>query len=235
MSRVYKLTEARMAQAFANADNLFCCYPKGKQYKRVLNIHYVMGQDGNGSFDFQGPEQLDPTDLRVFQGVVALACIDFYRVGIVEMMREAGKHKNRLILTGDAIDQILFAVRFKLSDFAQEIGYARPSADTLERIRNSLARLGRVIVRAERPNFLGKPFQGSYQMLSGYWEDSATRDVVVVLNPELTASVWRKKSFLKMDMREIRALKSDAAHLLHHRLHWINGVALRVWRCTCCA
>jgi len=56
------------------------------------------------------------------------------------------------------------------------------------------------------------------------------REVVVGLNPIITRAVLRKNDFLRVDMSEVRALKSDAARLIHSRLHWINHGAQRVVR-----
>jgi len=109
-------------------------------------------------------------------------------------------------------------VRFKLSAFARELGYARPSSATLNRLRKAIERLSAVTVEVKH-----RDFQGSYQLLSGYWKEPDTGDVVLALNPELTAAVLRKKDFLRVDMAEVRALNSDAARLLHHRLLWINA------------
>jgi len=109
-------------------------------------------------------------------------------------------------------------VRFKLSAFACELGYARPSVATLTRLRKAIERLNAVTVQVDRPDF-----RGSYRLLSDFWKDGRTGDVVLALNPELTAAVLRKKDFLRIDMNEVRALQSDVAHLLHHRLLWINA------------
>jgi len=221
MSRKFKLTRAKFPKSLIHAPNLFCCHPKGERHKRALNVHYPVKDKFGSTFDFHGPEQLGTTDLRVLQGIVAFAVhnVDADGRDAVGAMMKSCKHKLKITgHTPDKASRNSAAVRFKLSDFAHELGYARPSAATLARLRASIARLGAVRITANRPGF-----QSSCQMLSGYVQDTSTGEVIVALNPELTRAALAKKRFQQVDFKEVRALQSDAARLLHSRLHWINA------------
>jgi len=220
MSKDYTLNYAKFPHLFVHAPGLFCCTPKDGSYRRRLDFQYERSNDeGTSTYDFHGFEQLRSIDLRVLQGVVATACASLSRKDAKEhLFLDGHARKHGLALAGDAVAHTVIAVRFKLSAFARELGYARPNSPTLKRLREAIERLSAVTVVVERPDF-----KGSYRLLSGYWQEADTGDVVVALNPELSAAVLRKKVFLRVDMNEVRALKSDAAHLLHHRLLWLNA------------
>jgi len=220
MKNPYTLHYAKFSHLFVHAPGLFCCTPKDGSYRRKLDFQYeVTNAEGTSTYDFHGFEQLRSLDLRVLQGVTATACASLAVKDRKDgLFRDGHARKHGLALAGDACTQTVIAVRFKLSALARELGYARPSSPTLTRLRDAIDRLSDVTVQVARSDF-----RGSYRLLSGYWKDAETGDAVVALNPELTAAVLRKKEFLRVDMGEVRALKSDTAHLLHHRLHWINA------------
>jgi len=220
MKQPYTLLYAKFPHLFVHAPELFCCTPKDGSYRRKLDFQYEVSNDeGTSTYDFHGFEQLRSIDLRVLQGIVATACASLSRKDKKDgLFRDGHARKHGLALAGDAAAQTVIAARFKLSAFARELGYARPNSPTLKRLRESIERLSTVTVVVERPDF-----KGSYRLLSGYWQEADSGDVVVALNPELSAAVLRKKKFLRVDMAEVRALRSDVAHLLHHRLLWNNA------------
>lgn len=219
MRRDILITHAKMAQVFVHAP-LFRSLEKGQQKKQKLDVAYNVGDT---SFRFWGPEPLGALDLRVLQGLVALATYNLPLYGGVKsMLRDGRLRKGRLRLDGEAITEKTIAVRFLLTSFARLLGYLRPGQATLTRIRESIERISAVTVVVQRLRS-----RGSYHLLSGYFEEAATREVVVGLNPIITRAVLRKNDFLRVDMSEVRALKSDAARLIHSRLHWINHGAQR--------
>lgn len=219
MTRAKTITHAKMAQSLVHAP-LFRSFELGQQKKQKLDVSYAVGEV---CFRFWGPEPLGATDLRVLQGVVALATHELPRQGGVESMLRDGRLRSvGLKFDGDVSKEKTIAVRFMITTFAQLIGYVRPGQATLARLRQSIDRLSAVTVLVQRPGI-----RASYHLLSGYFEDTRTGEVVVGLNPSGTAAVLGKTEFLRVDFEEIRGLKSDAARLIHSRLHWINQGAVR--------
>lgn len=218
--RGYALTHAKMAQPFVHAP-LFRSLEKGQQKQLKLDITYTVKDAKVGTmstFRFWGPEPLGATDLRVLQGLVAVATGQSLVQGNTpERLGDDGSMRANLKLRGDALAHSVIAARFRLTAFAQTLGYVRPGRGTLSQLRDSIERLSAVTVVVRKPGF-----DGSYHILSGYERDTASDEVVVGLNPSLTAAVLGENEFLRVDFNEVRTLRSDAARLIHSRLHWIN-------------
>lgn len=223
---------AKMAQPFVHAP-LFRSLEKGQQSKLKLDITYTVTNTASATtttFRFWGPEPLGATDLRVMQGLVASATGQLRQEGATGLFRDGGARRKCLNLTGDALDHDVIATRFKLYSFSKSLGYTNPSSQTLNRLADCIKRLSAVTVIASKPGS-----EASYHLLSGYERDTVTDDVVVGLNPTLTAAVLGKNDFLFLDFDEVLKLKSDAARLIHSRLHWINqGLRRRVSMETLC-
>lgn len=207
-----------MAHPFVHAPGLFQCLPKGEQQKRKLDLTYVIHGKAQQTYKFWGPEPLGALDLLVLQGLVAVATARFYRDGTQCLDGDGVFQKAGLELEGDATAQSTMTARFKLCTFLCHLGYRRPSGDTLIRFRSSIERLSAVTVLVASSRF-----RGAYRLLSGYQLDAVTGEVVVCLNPKLTAAVLGNKGYLRVDLAEVRRLQSDAARLIHSRLHWINA------------
>lgn len=219
------LTYARMAQPFVHAP-LFRSFAKGEQarYKLDVTYQYTMRDGSRSTYRFWGPEPLGATDLLVLQGLVAVATGRLSMPGgVKQMLRDGRSQRAHLVLTEDAYTERTVAARFVLYGFALALGYSSPSGSTLERLRRSIERMSAVTVLAASPKF-----RGSFHLLSGYAEDSATGEVVVGLNPHLTGSVLERTGYLRVNFDEVQKLKADAARLIHSRLHWINQGDSRV-------
>lgn len=215
-------THAKMSQTLVHAS-LFRSLKKGERKKQKLDVTYV---SGDTTFKFTCFEPLDGTDLAVLQGLVALATGTLHRPssgGIKLLLRDGRSERPGLNLNGDALEQRTIAVRFNLSDLAQLVGYADVGGSQRRTLRESISRLSNVSVSAKHPGF-----DATYHLLGGYGLDTKTGEVLVGLNPSVTAAVLGKTGFLRIDIAEIRQLKSEAARLLHSRLHWINQGDSRV-------
>ncbi|WP_315122660.1 replication protein C, IncQ-type [Comamonas antarctica] len=225
MTKLQSLTHAKMAQPFVHAP-LFCSLERGEQRRRKLDVTYVVNDSGSGAkatFRFWGPEPLGVTDLRVLQGLVAVATGQLVvDNGVPSMLRDGRVRRKDLRLEGDASASDAIAARFKLTPFAQALGYVRPGKATLMQLQASIERLSAVTVIVRKPGF-----EGSYRIVSAYERDSVTDEVVVGLSPGITAAVLGKSDYLRIDFGEVRKLKRDAARLIHSRLHWINHGARR--------
>ncbi|WP_288899565.1 replication protein C, IncQ-type [uncultured Delftia sp.] len=210
-----ELTHARMAQPFVHAP-LFRSFAKGEQQRLKLDVRYSV-KDSCVNFHFWGPEPLGAMDLRVLQGLVAVVTSQRPRDGgVKQLLRDGRAGRARLALKHDALEQRTIAARFRLSALAQTIGYARPSGRMRALLEQSIKRICAITVYATRPGY-----RAAYH-IAGFSQDTETDEFVVSLNPCITAAVLGKNEYLRVDLHEVRRLKSDATHLIHSRLHWIN-------------
>lgn len=210
-----KLTHAKLAKFFVHAPGLFRNFKKGERNKQSLDIEY---ESGDVIFRFVSGELLDATDLRVLQGIIAVATGTVHQSGGVrKLLREGRTERHKPAMKGNLSPHRIIAVHFTLLILAAAIGYTRPGGATRSILRESIKRLSGVTVFVER---CGRA--GSYQLISDVATDAKTGELIVGLSPDLANSVLRKNNFLRLSIDEIKNLKSDAARLIHSRLHWIN-------------
>lgn len=200
---------------------LFRSLPKSGQQRMALDVRYSMGDSGT-IFHFQGPEQLGVMDLRVLQGLAALASLQRHKAGVKQVFRDGWTLRSDLQLKQDAAKDRIVAIRFQVSLLARTIGYARPSGRMIMLLQQSITRLCAIDVRVS-----GAERNASYR-LAAFRHDEATGQFIVGLSPCLTAPLFEKHGYLRVSMDEVRKLSSDAAHLIHSRLHWINQGASKV-------
>lgn len=240
----FKLTHARHDPAHCLAPGLFRSLKKGERKNAKLDVKFTYGGD---LIHFRGSEPLGADDLRVLQGLVAMAATSGESGhGIIlgpDTESDAGKAmRESLELEHDAVQCQLMVAQGSYRQLAQEIGYA--DADGGKRFwlfRESIERLWTISVIIER-NGRKKGFH----ILSDYESDAASGQLFVALNPRLTEAIigGRGRRHTRIDMREVRALKTDPARLIHQRLcGWIDlgkeeeiktdTMAAYVWPDTC--
>lgn len=224
----YDLTHARHDPAHCLAPGLFRSLKRGERKTHKLDVIYEFG-DGQ-RIEFSGPEPLGADDLRVLQGLVALAgpC------GLVlspEPKTEGGQQL-RLFLEPkwDAVQHDALFVKGSYRGLAKEIGYA--DIENSRPIRDCIERLWKVSIIAH----FGNKRQG-YRLLAEYASDDADGRLYVALNPRITQAIMGNAQHTRISMDEVRALRSDVARLLHQRLcGWINsGEARRATVETLCS
>ena len=112
---------------------------------------------------------------------------------------------------------------------AKEIGYA--DIENSRPIRDCIERLWKVSIIAQ----FEKKRQG-YRLLAEYASDGKDGRLYVALNPRITQAIMGNAQHTRINMDEVRALRSDVARLLHQRLcGWINsGESRRVTIETLC-
>ncbi|CAI8858712.1 replication protein C, IncQ-type [Methylocaldum szegediense] len=208
-----ELTHARHDPIHCLAPGLFRSLQKGERKRAKLDVVYDFG-DGR-RVEFSGPEPLGADDLRVLQGLVAMAG----PAGLVlspEPKTEAGRQL-RLFLEPkwDAIRQDAMVVRGSYRALVREVGYA--NVDNAKPIRDCIERLWKVSVIVQD----GKRRQG-FRLLSEYASDEHDGKLYVALNPLLARAVMGGQH-VRISMGEVRALRTDAARLIHQRLcAWID-------------
>jgi len=234
----YDLTHARHDPAHCLAPGLFVSLKRGDRKKFKLDVVYQLSE--NETIEFSGPEPLGVDDMRILQGLVAMAG----PVGIVlsnDPKTETGKQL-RLFLEPrwESVTENALVVKGSFRNLAKEIGYADiDGGKTFRDIRASIERLWKVSIIARQ----GTQRKG-YRLLSEYVSDETEGKLFVALNPRLTQAIMGERQHSRIEMQEVRALTTDPARLAHQRLSaWIDRGRTRritietlmayVWPNTC--
>ena len=162
MPHKHELTHVRHDPAHCLAPGLFRSLKRGERKRGKLDVVYDYG-DGK-RIEFSGPEPLGADDLRILQGLVAMAGPG----GLVlspEPQTEAGRQL-RLFLEPkwEAVQQDAMVVKGSYRALAREIGYADP--DNTRPVRECIERLWKVSIIAQN----GRKRQG-FRLLSEYASD----------------------------------------------------------------
>lgn len=216
----HDLTHARHDPAHCLAPGLFRSLKRGERKRDKLDVVYDYG-DGK-RIEFSGPEPLGADDLRILQGLVAMAGPS----GLVlspEPKTDGGRQL-RLFLEPkwEAVTADALVVKGSYRALAREIGYA--NIEDSKPIRKCIERLWKVSIIVQN----GRRRQG-FRLLSEYASDEAEGRLYVALNPLIARAVMGGGQYVRIDMDEVRTLQTDPARLMHQRLcGWINpgGVGL---------
>ncbi len=216
----FSLTHARHDSAHCLAPGLFRSLKKGDRKRLKLDVPYEYGIDKR--IEFSGPEPLGADDLRVLQGLVAMAGPR----GLVlsPAPNTEARQQLRLFLEPkwEAVQQDAMVVKGSYRALAREIGYANP--DDTKPVRECIERLWKVSIIAQS----GKKRQG-FRLLSEYATDEQDGKLYVALNPLIARAVIGGGQHVRISMNEVRALQTDPARLMHQRLcGWINPGKSRV-------
>lgn len=194
---------------------LFLSLKKGEE-RAKLNVNFDLG-DGR-RLGYSGSVQLGVDDLRVLQGLVSLG-LRAHRI-ISPDTTDMGEQADRrcLELEHDAQHMDALVVSGSFADLAREIGHADLN-DTLT-MRTCLKRMQNVSVTVES-NADRVRHLSSFRLLSECGKEQRGRGgrLRVALNPQLTEIILgRRTKRVRIDMAEVRALKSDHARLIHQQL-----------------
>ena len=216
----YDLTHARHDPVHCLAPGLFRSLKRGDRKRFKLDVTYIYGED---SIHFWGPEPLGGDDLRTLQGLVAMAAIsgDNGR-GIMlhhDSESKAGQQLRLLLdMRWEAIEKDAMVAKGSFRQLAKEIGYAEDGGSQFRTIQESIERLWAVSVSVER----GSKRQG-FRILSEYASDDQKNKLFVAINPRLADAIVGNRPHTRIEMAEVRLLKSDPARLIHQRLSaWID-------------
>lgn len=205
--RTSALEFAKLAPLAVHAPGLFRSPMKGDRDKYVCIKHTLGGIE----FEIAGPV-LGAGELRVLQALAALAKPAGRRppAGPALSAQE----------TMDSLSHLLSQtqpLKTSYSAVARAAGYAGGSSARAT-VRAACKRLADVTVVAttdSRSLALGHLIQHAV----GNENDT----LIVHLSPVLTAAILGGPgTYLRVSLDEAHRLKSDAARLLHHRLHWLN-------------
>ena len=211
----HDLSHARHDPAHCLAPGLFRALKRGERKRSKLDVIYDYG-DGK-RIEFSGPEPLGADDLRILQGLVAMAGPSGL---VLEPEPETpGGQQLRLFLEPkwEAVKADAMVVKGSYRALAREVGY-QEGGDQFRAIRECIERLWKVSIIAQN----GRKRQG-FRMLSEYASDDAEGRLYVALNPLIAQAVMGGGQHVRISMDEVRALESEAARLLHQRLcGWID-------------
>lgn len=164
---------ARLPQHLVHAP-LFRSLPKRGHPRKALDVTYPMGDSGV-TFHFRGPEQLGVTDLRVLQGLAALASMQRHKAGVKKLFRDGQSLRSEILLEQGATKDRIVAIRFRVSSLARTIGYARPSKLMIDRLEQSIKRLCTTDVKVSSLE------RTTGYRLAAFKQDEATGEFVVCL------------------------------------------------------
>lgn len=218
-ARQFSLTHARVDPAHALAPGLFRSLARAGGRDKPMKIDYKYGET---TLQFKAPQQLGADDLRVMQGLIAMAAVSGKNKNGVVLSAESktplATTLNHSLWIGDLSDaeQTLVAVG-RFGGLAREIGYSSANGGTNIRIRECIKRLGEVMIWQK----IGKR-EKRFMLLSAVEFDEATGEFCVGINPRLAKAVFGAakgtKSHCRVLLSEVRALESDPARVIHQRL-----------------
>lgn len=225
------------ALIYANHDPAHCCapglfqsFPKGQRKALELDLKYQYNAET--LIEFKGPA-LGVDDMRVLQCLIAFASasaanrefITKTSTGVCE--RELW---TQLKLTAAAKEKKIIAVNVDIKVLLNEMGRRDVDGGAAYRsVRESVERMSMISITVTRncaSESAGESLieSESYRLLSKYSDVADNGVLAVGLNPLLSAAILSprvKRSYYRINMDEVRGLKTDVARLLHQRLQWM--------------
>ena len=198
----HSLSHVRHDPAHCLAPGLFRALKRGERKRSKLDVTYDYG-DGK-RIEFSGPEPLGADDLRILQGLVAMAGPNGLVLG-PEPKTEGGRQL-RLFLEPkwEAVTADAMVVKGSYRALAKEIGAEVDSGGALKHIQDCIERLWKVSIIAQN----GRKRQG-FRLLSEYASNEADGRLYVALNPLIAQAVMGRGQHVRISMDEVRALDND--------------------------
>jgi len=213
----FDLTHVRHDHYHCLAPGLFSTARNEARKSGKLDVVYEFS--GGNRIEFSGPELLGVTELRVLQGLVAMAGPAETSLELpVESPSPLGTSlRSMLELKGYASNQSAIAVKSSLRKLAYEIGLSN-TRDT-NTIRAAIERLWKVSVIAQ---INGR--RAGFRLLANYSSNSRDGSLFVALNPFLTNAVLGNGRHVRIPMGEIRKIRDDRTRLVHQWLcAWVDS------------
>lgn len=223
----FELTHAKHDHTHCLAPGLFRSLMRGERKKHKLDITYSYGEREQARF--VGFEPLGADDMRILQGLVALAGPS----GLIltpEPKSDLTRQLRLFLETKfDAETKDGLIVRERMSKLLSEIGLTN-TGENIKNLKASLLRMSNVtVLRVKNTR------QASFHMLSYAFDETDGR-LFVALNPSITDAVLGGRH-VRIELDEIRRLETDPARLMHQRLcGWIDpGKSGRIELDTLCS
>lgn len=206
-----KTTLAKHDSAHCLVPGLFRSLKRGDHQKQKLHITYKFGE--KQLIEFKGPEPLGADDLVVFQGLLAMAGLEKIFLRPTDPHKLALSLRKKLELKWDALEDTTLVVASSFRKLAREIGYDPDSGGALKGLQECVERLWTVSVIVQNGNI-----RQGFKMLSFYASDFKRGKLMIALNPRVAEAVFGKGPYTRINMDEVRKLKSGPARILHQRL-----------------
>lgn len=201
---------------FAMHDTIHCLTPglfrslkRGERKTSKLNVVYGFG-DGE-RIEFSGPEPLGDDDLRVLQGLIALAGPGGKILPESPETNQGMTVRELMELKWGAISKDGMVIKGSYRNLAKEIGYA--DLENTKSIQESVERMWKVSVIVQKD---GKRM--GFRLLSEYGSNDPEGTLYVALNPQLTAAIVGDVRHTRIEMKEVRSIKLGGTRLVHQRL-----------------
>lgn len=214
MKPKHELDHIRHEPGHVLAPGLFRSLKRG-DYKRLkLDVVYEFGKGER--LEFGGKEPLGVPELRVLQGLIAMAGPDGLLLS-PDPKTEAGQQLRLLLETRfDALQANALVAKGSFRALAKVIGYA--DIENTKSLQESIERLWGVSVIAQKG---GKRM--GFRLLASYNSEESEGRLHVALNPRIAQSIMGEAQHCRIDLDEVRALKTDPARLIHQRIcGWID-------------
>jgi len=202
-----ELTHCRHDRSHCLAPGLFRSLKKGERKKQKLDVSYSHGSE---VVRFIGFEPLGADDLRLLQGIVALSGPEGVLLTPTPSAESPKTLRRLLEITGGVEPVNALMVTAHVGRLLVETGMT-DGGKNIKILKASLVRLSNVTVIASRGEKLA-----SFRLLSFYF-DGLSGQLHVALNPRLADAVVGSQH-ARIELSEVRKLKSDAARLIHQRL-----------------
>jgi len=174
---------------------------------KKLDVRYCWG---SYKIHFLGEEKLGADDMRLLQVIVALAGPIGETLSSKPSMPITIALRDKLeVDAGELMDGLMLCC--SASKLLAETGMTDGGGNT-NILKASLTRMSSVTVIATHDGAIA-----SYRMLSHIFE-GGSKQLHIALNPMLADAVVDKSSYTRIELNEVRKLKSDAARLIHQRL-----------------
>lgn len=210
----YDLTHARHDPAHCLVPGLFRSLMRGEREREKLDVTYTFGQ--GESLRFICFEPLGADDMRLLQGIVALGGPK----GLIlepEPDTENGRQL-RLLLDAklEAAAKDAMVVKERTTRLLSEVGMS-DGGKNIKALKASLIRMSNVSVIVTNGNQ-----QASFHLMSHAIDGDDGR-IMVALNPRITEAILGQRQHARINLKEVRALQSDPARLIHQRLcGWLD-------------
>lgn len=211
----YSLTHAKHASALCLAPGLFRALRRGDRKRTKLAVTYDYRDDC--TIEISGPEPLGADDLRVLQGLIALAGLSGRTLGAEPITAEGRELRESLLLTGLAVTKMSMMVDCSYWELAREIGLGKGGSQ-IDSVKRCIERLWKVSIIVDE-----RGCRHGYRLLSQYAAEAGAGRLFVALNPLIANSILGVSQHVRISLMEIRRLKGEGTRLLHQRLcAWIN-------------
>lgn len=217
---VHNLTHARHDPGHVLAPALFRSLGPRDRKRLKLDVTYIHGSD---QIEFKGHEPLGADDLRVLQGLVAMAGPEGLLLrddgtgsdGAQQLLLDLFTPPGAIVVAEQKPDTLV--VRDSFRALARAVGMDEGGA-SIKQIKKSVERLFGVTIFVERMKK-----RTGMRLLSAYASDEGSGDLYVALNPRIAGAILGDTQHVRIELAEVRGLESDPARLIHQRLcGWID-------------